>query len=876
MKISNKSKISAITFVILLTISAILVALPTAAAQTQTKATVCYLGAMPNPVGVNQPVLLHVGITDYLSSREMGWEDMTISVEDPEGVESTIEIEKTDSTGGTGYLFTPTKSGIYILQAHFPTQTILVTPFFWGDPYNLTYLASDSEIVELEVLSEPIDYYPGHSLPSEYWARPIDAQLREWSEVSGSWPTIPENMYAPYNDGPETAHILWTKPFTTGGLAGGELGDLSFEIGDAYEGKWVGSSGAYSWHSTSIILAGKLYYQAGGSRGLTPVVYHCVDLHTGEELWTKTFLDNRTITFGQIFYWDGFNMHGAFAYLYVAVGSDWHVFDAFTGDWRFTVENVPSGTRVYDELNHIYIVSVNRNGWMGVWDMTACCLGVATGYGAGSWGNTVAMKTIDADEHPEAWTNVTIPTGLTGVQRAWYGDRVIGGSVSQEEVTLWGLSLEEGNEGDLLFNNTWEAPDYWTEMNVTISGFQGGFFVWSQEDKVAIMWIKETREHYGFSLETGKKIWGPTPRQYYLDAMEDSIAESRTIAYGKFYSASVGGILYCYDVSNGTLLWTYEATDPYQEMLWSNNWWIKPLFVTDGKIYVAHLEHSPVDPRPRGAPFVCVDAETGDEVWRIDGAFRQTRWGGRAIIGDSIIATQNTYDQRVYAIGKGPSKTTVTAFPKAVPLGTAVVIEGTVMDVSPGTEEIAQRMRFPNGVPAISDAEMSEWMKYVYMQFAHPPDPTGVEVILNAVDSDGVWHDMDRTTSDLSGKYSYVWYPDTEGTYTIVASFMGSGAYYASYAQATVSVGAAPAAYPVPPTADEIAAETISRLPAYPDVPSATAVAQETISQLPAYPEMPEIPEIPPYLTIDLVILIIAVIVLVIGLLAYMALRKQK
>ena len=36
---------------------------------------------------------------------------------------------------------------------------------------------------------------------------------------------------------------------------------------------------------------------------------------------------------------------------------------------------------------------------------------------------------------------------------------------------------------------------------------------------------------------------------------------------------------------------------------------LKPLFITDGKIYVGHYEHSAIDPRPRGAPFVCLDAK---------------------------------------------------------------------------------------------------------------------------------------------------------------------------------------------------------------------------------------------------------------------------
>jgi len=299
-------------------------------------------------------------------------------------------------------------------------------------------------------------------------------------------------------------------------------------------------------------------------------------------------------------------------------------------------------------------------------------------------------------------------------------------------------------------------------------------------------------------------------------------------------------------------------------------------FITDGKIYMGHLEHSPVDPRPRGGPFLCLDAETGDVVWRINGGFRQTHWGGKAIIGDSIIVTMNTYDQRIYAISKGPSKTTVTAPDVGVSLGSSIILRGSVMDVSPGTEDAALQMRFPNGVPAVSDESMSEWMLHVYMQFKKPEDVTGVPVKLEAIDPNGDYAYIGTATTDLSGNYGFSWKPDIEGQWTIMATFYGSEAYYSSTSTTYIKIDPAPEEYPVPPTADEVAAETISRLPAYPDVPSATAVAQETISQLPAYPEMPEIPEIPAYLTIDLVILVIAAIGVIIGLIAYMALRKQK
>jgi outer membrane protein assembly factor BamB len=851
--IRNKSKLSTIALILVLAISTTLAILPTAAA----KGTVCYLGAIPNPVGKDQQVLLHVGITDQLPSTTQSWLDLSITITDPEGIQSTISGIKTDSTGGTGVSFTPDKVGLYTLVAHFPEQVQRGT----------TYLASDSPPVELEVLAEKVPVYPGHSLPTNYWTRPIDAQLREWSAITGSWPNVPRNLYAPYNDGPETAHILWTKPLTQGGLTGGKLTGLSFEIGDAYEGKWTGSSGGLStWTSTAIILTGKLYYQESTQED--PVVTHCVDLHTGEELWSKVFMDNQTIAFGQTLHFDGINYHGAFEYIYVTSGGGffgggsqtWYAFDSWTGDWMFTIEDVPSGTNMYGPNNEIcrYVVDT-RGGTVSLWNTTEVVMKGLNVNSAGSWGSNAHGLTHDGADGI-MWTE-SIPTGLPGsVQASFLNDRMIGASASTSAVTLWGINLNAsvGAIGSVLFEpTTWTPPAYWAEMGLSISGFQSGWQLWSQEDRVGILWVKDVREHYAFSLEDGTFMWS-TPSQYYMDAFDDTPADARAIAYGKFYSASVSGIVYCYDIQTGDELWRYEATDPYSEYLFANTWWLKPLFITDGKIYAAHLEHSPIDPRPRGGPFICLNATDGTEIFRINGAFRQTRWGGRGIIGDSIIATMDTYDQRVYAIGKGASATTVTASPKVAAKGSAVVIEGTVMDVSPGTKDIDLQLRFPKGVPAISDADMSEWMLYVYKQFEMPEDATGVEVVFNWVDSEGVWHDLYRTKTDTSGTYSYVWYPDTEGTSKIIATFEGSEGYYGSSAVTTVVIGAPEEHIP---TAAEIGDTTVSKLPAY---PAASDIAQETVNKLPAY------------LTIDLVILIIAVVVLVIGLLAYMALRKQK
>ncbi len=858
-EIYYRTKVSTIALILVLAISAILVALPAVTAQAGTKKTFAYIGAVPNPAGINQQVLLHVGITENLYSVAQGWDDLSITIERPDGQTDTISDIRTDATGGTTRDYTPNQVGKYYIQTHFPQQVTTANKragsmFTTTVPIGTVMLASESEILELVVQEEQIEYYPGQPLPNEYWTRPIDAQLREWSRIAGSWTwgagtfggvDIP-NRYAPYNDdAPESAHILWTTPFTIGGLAGGTAGVQGMECGDAYEGKWGGS----------LVLCGRLYYRTGAYD--RPVEYHCVDLHTGEELWAKTFLDNQTLAFGQLFYWDSYNYHGVFPYLYVASGGGgfffgpsgpqtWYAFDPYTGQWRFTIENVPSGTKLTGPNGEFYILQINQQrGWMALWNMTAVISN------AGSWGSAAHLRTHNGDR-ASAWSwNVTIPTGLPGsVVAAVFGDKVVGGTVSTTAVTSWGLNLNasKGNIGAELFRNTWNAPASWVEGTESVS-WAGT----SIDEGVFVVWSKEEIRYWGFSTETGEHLWTTEP-QYYLDFL---VATQTAIVYDKLYSAGVAGIVYAYDLTTGELAWKYEAEDPYQEFLWGNNWWAQIVFITDGKLYVGHSEHSPIDPKPRGAPFYCLNATDGSLIWRADGLFRQSNWGGTAVIGDSIIGTQDTYDQRVYAIGKGPSETTVSINDNVVPLGSSVLIDGTVMDVSPGTQDTDLQLRFSKGVPAVSDASMSDWMLYVYKQFPRPENVEGVKVFLKIQDPNGDWYST-YVTADENGRFSHMWTPAVVGEYQVTAMFEGSKSYYLSQDTTTFGVDQAPAAAP---NAAEIADTTVNRLPAY---PAASAIAQETVNKLPAY------------LTIDLVILIIAVIVLVIGLLAYMALRKQK
>ena len=131
-----------------------------------------------------------------------------------------------------------------------------------------------------------------------------------------------------------------------------------------------------------------------------------------------------------------------------------------------------------------------------------------------------------------------------------------------------------------------------------------------------------------------------------------------------------------------------------------------------------------------------------------------------------------------------------------------MIIDGTVIDTSPGTKTGEREGRFPNGVAAVSDAgdNMTAWMEYVYMN-RPKPQVTGVPVTLSVVDSAGTATDIGTVTSDSTGYYTFLYTPETAGNFTVVARFDGSKGYYASAAQTNFEVTAAPPV-PQPPVAE--------------------------------------------------------------------------
>ena len=785
---------SMILLMIIATVSLTTIMLPTVSAQPPeplTKQTFAYVGLIPSSVGVNQEVLIHLGIYSTTAGTDYGWEGLTVTVTKPDGTTQTLGPFTTDSTGGTGTSYTPTEVGTYTFQSHFPEQQVPIPYFDFNMglffPEGSTFLASNSEIVNLVVTEEPIPFYPDIPLPAEFWSRPVDSQFRNWFSIAGNWLEAPPNHYAPHNDAPQTAHILWAKPQTNGGLAGGITGEHGMEEGDAYEGKW----------QNPIIINGVLYYNKYGleifGRELNDAnAVIAVDLRTGEELWIK---EDVRFSFGQTLYFDSWNYHGVYDYLWEVQGSTWNAYDPFTGDWSWSITDIPSGIRYTGPNGEFYILVTDyTNGWMALWNQTK----LGNIYGAmdffdpawaqGSFGRNVENK-ITNGSTAYSW-NVTIPTdlppiysGLLGEFSALFDDRLVGANLSptRDALSMWAINLNPGQEGQVIFNTVWNPPASWqTGLNsIRFAGHTeygaGGVFILTN---------KEERVHLAFSSDNGAFLW-QTEQEHYLQGL--TIIDV-FIVDDKAYSTGVSGVVYCYDINTGNTLWTYENKDPYNEYLFGDNWWGFIPFISDGKVYLGHYEHSPVDPKPRGAPFVCLDAETGEEIWRIDGMFRETEWGGEPVIGDSIIATLDTYTNLIYAVGKGPSQTTVTAPEAGIPFGTTVVIRGMVTDISAGTKSPEIAARFPNGVACVSDESMSEWMLYVYKQFPFPMDVAGVSVTLDVVDANGNFRNIGTATTDSSGFYSLHWQPDIPGKYTVIATFEGTEGYYPSYAETAFAV----------------------------------------------------------------------------------------
>jgi len=797
----RKSKATIVALFLLFAMAVSLVALPAATAHDPPWkiATYVKIHVNPNPVGVGQETFIVMFTTWALPGAAVGndirFHDFKLTITKPDGTKEIKDWPVVPDSGGSAWIvYTPDQLGTYTLLLEYPGQT-----YTWSGSYQNDTLLPSSATATFTVQEEPVGKTPDVPLPTEYWTRPINAQNLPWASISSNWiyPAA-DDRWQKDGSAPRSSHVMWTKILDLGGLVGGTtIPDATYYSGFSYETRF----------NDPMIISGILYYRVSLNHAGSGGGFAAVDLRTGEEIWYR---DDILPSMGQLYEHDTQNQHGTVAgILWQTVGSTWRAYDALTGKDLFNLTGVPSGTEVYTDKGEIVRYVLNyRNGWLALWNNTAA-EGYGELYGAPAW--RPSGKTIDASD-AYSW-NVTIPDlpgdsspSIVGIIP---GDLILGRSsnvalssnwrVTPDPYTMWAISDKPESRGQLLWIKNYPAPPNNLTRMVAHQPID-------PVNRVFLMSDREINRRYGYSLDNGELLWSTDVEER---AIQYYSARQGFPAYGNLYISGYGGEILCYSTKNGTLLWKYNNTDSGLDTPWG----LIPTHISavaDGVVYAFSGEHSPNTPLYKGYRVRAVDAYTGEELWTILG------WSASGLgttlapiaIADGYLVYLNAYDGQIYAIGKGPSATTVSASPKVSVHGSSVLVEGTVIDTAAGTKQDEQAARFPNGVPAVSDESMTEWMEYVYEQQPRPADAVGVEVVVSVLDPNNNFYEVGRTTSDATGFFSCAFTPEVPGKYTIIATFEGSKAYYGSSAETAINVEEAPAATPAPTPVPQAPVET--------------------------------------------------------------------
>jgi hypothetical protein len=800
--------------------------------------TWCFGIASPNPVGVGQTFNLIVMNPQVPPNALLGNDiryEFHVEVTKPDGSSFRLpasgqsagnvgggeggiagSVFVSDSTGSTYTAITPDQVGNYSITVFFHELY-----YRWNDTsamrnyYGTTFLASNYTF-QVAVQQDPVSINGMPLLepvPTEYWTRPIEGQNDQWYTVSSNWMNNAhdadlggtENRYQPDGIAPNSPHILWTRPTEDNGIVGGKNDGRTgtgnaFNAGSQYQPRF----------NNQVIMYGRLYYTPNTIYRGTSEYLDCVDLKTGELLWEQNTIEttggSNVPIFGYYYSDDNPNEHGI-------ANPGW----LFTSNYRIgyqpergipylNITGVPNGFEVqsYAGENLRYVLSGNTNN----------------GYALGQWNSSKAIPSrnpssnqIDASGVDNYDWNVSIgklfatsPTiravkdgqYVWGTNGSWPTGTSAPSYAYVDEVTVWAISIQPGHEGQLLYMKNIDIEDEATNQNILFERATGA------EERFVGLKVPSCT-FYIWDMSNGNLI-GTTDAQadwqaYGYFTWPSLISQTQTkMAYGTLFTGGYTGAVSAYSLADGSLLWRDvfpsggEKIPNFVQMLG---------LICDGKIFVGTHEHSADTPLYKAERVHALNVTTGEMIWDMSGwAYPMT-----FAAADGVLIYWNNYDAQIYAIGKGPTELTVDAPKTAVDLGRSIVISGTVMDISAGTNQNEQAARFPAGVPAVSDEAQAQWMEYVYMQKGRPNNTTGVPVSLDVIDSNGNFRNIGSTTSDAMGTFSYQWTPDIEGKYTVIASFAGSESYWPSRAETSFAVDPAaptpmPTDAPVQSTAD--------------------------------------------------------------------------
>jgi hypothetical protein len=764
-----------------------------------------YLSFRPNPVGVNQVILVNVW-NDPGPSYVRYFKDYKVTITKPDGAKDVITLNSYPADGTAWFEYVVDQIGEWKLKfdflgGYFPAGNYTV-PIGSGTAYDgytesynqsVYYLPDSTPEQTLIVQAEMVASWPPSPLPTDYWTRPALPENREWWSILGNYPWYgpgggpdwpaktsttwnARQAFTPWVQAPNTGHIAW-KRFDTisAGIAGGDNGFMT-----------LGGSGA----APSIIYGGYAYSSITKPYyGTTQSVWTCTNIRTGEVKWERIGVTAPTIieydNTGTVSV-PGATESGSLSVSLISLsGGRMIKYNPSTGAVTVNISTSPLSSVSYYTNGYALGVQIINQTAFNFRLINWTTIGTASTLAARIVSNiSYALDTVgqsqDFDDNV-AFVIREIDAFAPGGLSAVGGFPFVNIDESQGAgirlgYRLLGVSLTTGK---LLYNKTYADKPY-TAAQLPYSQTCHV----ANNGKLAILMRKG---YYNIhNALTGEFMYKTDTGDYPWDEPGFS-AYTQASAYGLIYRLGYGGV-YAYDWATGKEVWKYSAIafSPFETPYINENGTTVYSFnganlVADGKIYVQNTEHTPTQPITRGWGLHCLNATTGELIWKIIGCLRP------AAVADGYLAASGTYDGTLYVFGKGKTSTAVTAPDVAVAKGTAMVIKGTVLDMS-----LAQ----PN-TPCVSKTSMTTQMQYLHMQqpidgLWHNETITGIPVSLTALRSDGSSVDLGTVTTDgYYGTFSKTWTPPDEGDYTIIATFAGDDSYGSSAASTAITVGPA-------------------------------------------------------------------------------------
>jgi hypothetical protein len=569
------------------------------------------------------------------------------------------------------------------------------------------------------------------------------------------------------------------------------------------------------------IMMGRAYYALAG----TPSQVRCVDLNTGRIIWTQpgVFSLGWHTTASDL---TGMTAPGTpTAYYWGISGTTWTQYDAYSGTPTKTITNAPSGlsTKWTDGRPIVYCLQ------QGTWSVATQRRSI----------NALIMWNLTQVANNDWSTGVVWNVSLKQADGTGPGEggRASGIILSDDYSVLCVHSVGEDlyygynmNTGAMVYKKSCGFP----EMN---AGY------WSAHGTLTFAWNSQTMTLTAIDVKTGNIQWTSEVAGNYPWGSNTGIYSADMT---NVYILSFDGHCYAVDLKSGKINWSFFVGNTTETVF--GNWACRlNVKIADGKCYFFTSEHSPTQPRIRGNKLFCVNTTNGAGIWNISSAISPGAISSGYMFGGC------EDDGCLYCFGKGQSATTIRVQNDVIAKGASVLIQGTVMDMSPAQ---------PN-TPAIADQDQGPWMSYLHLQQPMPTNVHGVPVMLTATAPDGSAINIGSTTSDGYGNFYYDWTPPNTGIYKVQATFAGSESYSSSTAEAAVSVKAStPTASvnPSQPNAPSSPSSTTSPSVANPSSPATSPPSASTSPSVAPPPSSEAAPSMTLYIAIVAAIAVIAVV----------------